>query len=134
MFTTALESALKLKEISYVNANGYPAGELKHGPIALLDSDFPVIAFCANHSTEEKLVSSLMEVKARGAPILAFAPEGMQSVAKIANDVFWLPPSIDELAPFASTVAGQLFAYHIAKARGCDIDQPRNLAKSVTVE
>ncbi len=134
MFTTALEAALKLKEISYVNANGYPAGELKHGPIALLDTEFPVIAFCANRSTEEKIASSLMEVKARGAPILAFASEGMQSVADIANDVFWLPACIDLLAPFVSSVAGQLFAYHIAKIRGCDIDQPRNLAKSVTVE
>ena len=134
MFTTALEAALKLKEISYVNANGYPAGELKHGPIALLDTNFPVIAFCADKLTEEKLASSLMEVKARGAPILAFAPEGMRSVVGIANDVVWLPPASDPFAPFASTVAGQLFAYHLAKKRGCEIDQPRNLAKSVTVE
>jgi glucosamine--fructose-6-phosphate aminotransferase (isomerizing) len=134
MFPTCLEAALKLKEISYVNANGYPAGELKHGPIALIDAHFPVIAFCANHQTEEKILSNLQEVKARGAPILALAPTHLLSVAKIADDVIWLPPTTDELSPFASTVAGQLLAYYIAKERGCDIDQPRNLAKSVTVE
>jgi glucosamine--fructose-6-phosphate aminotransferase (isomerizing) len=134
MYTTCLEAALKLKEISYVNANGYPAGELKHGPIALINSQFPVIAFCANDQTKEKILSNLMEVKARGAPIIAFAPLGMDNVQSIADDTFWLPPTIDSLAPFASTVAGQLLAYYIAKERGCDIDQPRNLAKSVTVE
>jgi glucosamine--fructose-6-phosphate aminotransferase (isomerizing) len=134
MLPTAMEAALKLKEISYVNANGYPAGELKHGPIALINDRFPVVAFCSNIQTHEKIASNLMEVKARGAPILAFAPEGMESIASIADDVFWLPPAIDPLAPFASTIAGQLFAYYVAKERGCDIDQPRNLAKSVTVE
>lgn len=134
MFPTCMEAALKLKEISYVNANGYAAGELKHGPIALIDSEFPVIAFTANHATEEKIISNLQEVKARGAPILALAPENVKAVAKIADDVIWLPPTDDLLAPFASTVAGQLLAYYIAKERGCDIDQPRNLAKSVTVE
>jgi glutamine---fructose-6-phosphate transaminase (isomerizing) len=134
MVPTGLEAALKLKEISYVNANGYPAGELKHGPIALINQQFPVVAFCANRQTHEKIVSNLMEVKARGAPVLAFAPEGTSGIENIADDIFWLPPSIDPLAPFASVVAGQLFAYYIAKERGCDIDQPRNLAKSVTVE
>lgn len=134
MFPTCLEAALKLKEITYVNANGYPAGELKHGPIALIDTQFPVVAFCGNHQTHEKIVSNLQEVKARGAPVLAFAPESLKIVSKIADDVIWLPDTIDELAPFASSVAGQLFAYYFAKTRGCDIDQPRNLAKSVTVE
>ncbi|MDE3055895.1 MAG: glutamine--fructose-6-phosphate transaminase (isomerizing) [Verrucomicrobiota bacterium] len=134
MYPTALEAALKLKEISYVNANGYPAGELKHGPIALLDRNFPVIAFCANEKTREKMISNLMEVKARGAPLLAIAPERMKEVEKIADDILWIPDSSDPLAPFPSIVAGQLFAYEIAKARGCPIDQPRNLAKSVTVE
>jgi glucosamine--fructose-6-phosphate aminotransferase (isomerizing) len=134
MYITSLEAALKLKEISYVNANGYPAGELKHGAIALINPRFPVVAFCANLQTKDKILSNLMEVKARGAPILAFAPEGMSEVGKLADDVFWLPPTIDELSPFISTVAGQLLAYFIAKIRGCDIDQPRNLAKSVTVE
>lgn len=134
MLPTAMEAALKLKEISYVNANGYPAGEIKHGPIALIDEQFPVVAFCANEQTKEKMVSNLMEVKARGAPILAFAPSSMQEIASVADDVFWLPDAIDPFAPFASTVAGQLFAYYIAKERNCPIDQPRNLAKSVTVE
>ncbi len=134
MFPTCMEAALKLKEISYVNANGYPGGELKHGPIALINPLFPVVAFCANAKTQEKIVSNLMEVKARGAPVLVFAPENLEAVKQIADDVFWLPPVRDELAPFASSVAGQLLAYYIAKERGCDIDQPRNLAKSVTVE
>jgi len=107
---------------------------LKHGAIALIHERFPVVAFCSNMQTHEKIASNLMEVKARGAPILAFAPEGLSNIASIADDVFWLPPAIDPFAPFASTVAGQLLAYYIAKERGCDIDQPRNLAKSVTVE
>ena len=134
MYPSCQEAALKLKEISYVNANGYPAGELKHGPIALLDSKFPVIAFCANALTEEKIISNLMEVKARGAPVLAIAPESLHAVKGIADDVIWVPKVRDALSPFLSTVAGQLLAYYIAKERGCDIDQPRNLAKSVTVE
>ncbi len=134
MFPTCLEAALKLKEISYVNANGYPAGELKHGPIALLDANFPVVAFCANRMTEEKIVSNLMEVKARGAPVLAIAPYSLQNIHEVADDIIWVPDVIDALSPFLSSVAGQLFAYYFAKERGCDIDQPRNLAKSVTVE
>ncbi len=134
MFTTCLEAALKLKEISYVNANGYAGGELKHGPIALISPTFPVICFCANKKTEEKIISNLMEVKARGAPIVAFAPDSMTQIHSIADDLFTLPTTIDPLAPFASAVAGQLFAYYIAKERGCDIDRPRHLAKSVTVE
>lgn len=134
MYATCLEAALKLKEISYLNANGYPAGELKHGPIALINENFPVVAFCANKQTYDKTLSSMMEVKARGAPILALAPTGADEVAAIADDVIWLPPTIDELATFPSSVAGQLLAYYIAKFRGREIDQPRNLAKSVTVE
>ncbi|PIS02844.1 MAG: glutamine--fructose-6-phosphate transaminase (isomerizing) [Chlamydiae bacterium CG10_big_fil_rev_8_21_14_0_10_42_34] len=134
MYPTCMEAALKLKEISYVNANGYPAGEIKHGPIALIDTNFPVIAFCSNKQTEDKILSNLQELKARGAPILALAPEHLTSVTKIADDVIWLPQSSDLLSPFASTIAGQLLAYYIALSRGCDIDQPRNLAKSVTVE
>ncbi len=134
MHPTCLEAALKLKEISYLNANGYPAGEMKHGPIALLSKNLPVIAFCSNRQTYDKMLSNLMEVKARKAPILAFAPHGAWEVAKIADDIIWLPATIDELATFPSSVAGQLLAYYIAKIRGADIDQPRNLAKSVTVE
>src|SRR5262249_18551629 len=134
MYPSCLEAALKLKEISYVNANGYPGGELKHGPIALLDSEFPVIALLANRLTEEKMISNLMEVKARGAPALAIAPERLKKVRGMADYVIWTPAAMDPLAPFQTAIAGQLFAYYFAKTRGCDIDQPRNLAKSVTVE
>lgn len=134
MFRTAQEAALKLKEISYVNANGYPAGELKHGPLALIDAELPVVAFCSHQKTQDKILSNLMEIKARGGPILAFAPQSFPDVTSVADDVFWLPSTIDELAPFSSAIAGQLLAYFIAKERNCDIDQPRNLAKSVTVE
>ena len=134
MFTTSLEAALKLKEISYINAQGYPAGEMKHGPIALVDSDLAVIGMCGNKHTYEKMLSNLMEVKARGAPILAFAPEGTPEIEKIATDILWLPPICDELATIPYSVASQLLAYYIALERGTDIDQPRNLAKSVTVE
>ena len=134
MHPTCLEAALKLKEISYLNANGYPAGEMKHGPIALLHNKLPVIAFTANHQTYDKMLSNLMEIKARGAPILAFATKGSKELETIANDVFYLPSTIDQLATLPSSIAGQLFAYFIAKEKGRDIDQPRNLAKSVTVE
>jgi glutamine---fructose-6-phosphate transaminase (isomerizing) len=134
MYIAGLEAALKLKEISYLNANGYPAGEMKHGPIALINPEFPIIAFCANKQTYEKMISNLMEVKARKGPILAFAPKGTLGISEIADDVLWLPPTIDELATFPSSVAGQLLAYYIAKIRGTEIDHPRNLAKSVTVE
>lgn len=134
MLPTAMESALKLKEISYVNASAYAAGELKHGPIALLNPHFPVVAFCANERTRDKIGSNLMEVKARRAPVFAIAPEHFTEMGSIADDIFYLPQTLDILAPFTSSIAGQLFAYYIAKERGCDIDQPRNLAKSVTVE
>lgn len=134
MLSTCMEAALKLKEISYVNANGYPAGELKHGPIALLNPKFPVVAFCANEKTRDKIASNLTEVKARGAPVFAIAPQNFSELDSIADDIFHVPPTLDALAPFTSSIAGQLFAYYIAKERGCDIDQPRNLAKSVTVE
>lgn len=134
MYPTALEGALKLKEISYVNANAYPAGEMKHGPIALISPDCPTVAFCANKLTIEKMLSNLMEVKARNGLVLAIAEEGMDSVADVADDVIWVPSTLDELASILSAVAAQLFAYYVAKERGTEIDQPRNLAKSVTVE
>lgn len=134
MFTTSLEAALKLKEISYINAQGYPAGEMKHGPIALIDQDLAVIGMCGNQHTLEKMISNLMEIKARGGPILAFAPVGASELEKIAADILWLPSICDELASILYSVAAQLLAYFIALERGTDIDQPRNLAKSVTVE
>ena len=134
MYPTAMEGALKLKEISYINANAYAAGEMKHGPIALIGENCPTVAFCANKQTADKFMSNLMEVKSRNGPILAIAEEGMQGLEGIADDVILVPSTIDELAPILSTVAAQLFAYYVALSRGSDIDQPRNLAKSVTVE
>ncbi len=134
MFTTSLEGALKLKEISYLHAVGYPAGEMKHGPIALIDPNLAVVAMCGNRQTYEKMLSNLMEVKARGAPILAFAPEGAEQIESIADDTFRLPLLSDALSCIPYTVASQLLAYYIALNRGTEIDQPRNLAKSVTVE
>ncbi len=135
MYQTALEAALKLKEISYTNAQGYPAGEMKHGPIALINPNLAVIGMCGNKLTQEKMLSNLMEVKARGAPILAFAPFGYQQIKMVTDDIVWMPSDIcDELACIPYSVATQLFAYFVAKQRNCEIDQPRNLAKSVTVE
>ncbi len=134
MFTTSLESALKLKEISYINAQGYPAGEMKHGPIALIDAELAVVGLCGNKHTLEKMISNLMEVKARGGPVLVFAPEGTPEIDKVATDIVYLPSICDELASILYSVATQLLAYFIAFERGTDIDQPRNLAKSVTVE
>lgn len=134
MYPTSLEAALKLKEISYLSANGYPAGEMKHGPIALVNPELVVIGLCGNLQTFDKMMSNLMEVKARGGEILIFAPKGKEEALTITNNVLWIPKTIDPLASILYSVAGQLFAYYIALLRGTDIDQPRNLAKSVTVE
>lgn len=134
MYPVSLEGALKLKEISYINANGYPAGEMKHGPIALINEECPVVALCANKTTFEKLVSNMMGVKARKGPIIAIVEQGQKGVEKIADDIIWVPATCDELAGIPTTVVTQLLAYFIAKERGADIDHPRNLAKSVTVE
>lgn len=134
MFPTALEGALKLKEISYINANGYPAGEMKHGPIALISTECPTVALCANNATYTKMISNLMEVKAREGQIISIAEKNTTGLEKVSDDILWVPKTIDCLAPILSTVVTQLFAYYIANVRGADIDQPRNLAKSVTVE
>ena len=134
MYPTALEGALKLKEISYINANGYPAGEMKHGPIALINEECPTVAFCANKMTYDKLLSNLMEVKARNGKVIAIAEEGQKGLDKIADEIIRVPKTIDELAAIPSSIAAQLFAYYVALERGTEIDQPRNLAKSVTVE
>lgn len=131
MYPSALEAALKLKEISYVNANAYPAGELKHGAIALVNSKMVVIGMLGHNETQEKVMSNLMEVKARGAKVIAFGPE---ECAHIADDLIAFNPMDSDLSPLPYAVATQLFAYYFAKMRGTDIDQPRNLAKSVTVE
>lgn len=134
MHATSLEAALKLKEISYIHAVGYPAGEMKHGPLALVCPQLAVVGLCGNKRTMDKMTSNLMEAKSRGAPILVFATEGTEEVIAMADDILWLPASCDELASIIFSVATQLFAYYIAIERGTEIDQPRNLAKSVTVE
>lgn len=134
MFPTSLEGALKLKEIAYINANGYPAGEMKHGPIALINENCPTVALCANVMTFDKLKSNLMEIKARNGRVFAVAEEGETGLEAIANDIIFVPKTIDDLASILTSVVLQLFAYYIAKERGAEIDHPRNLAKSVTVE
>jgi glucosamine--fructose-6-phosphate aminotransferase (isomerizing) len=134
MLPAALEGALKLKEISYVHAEGYHAAELKHGPIALLQPDVPVVVAVANVPGKSKTVSNMLECRARKAPVIAIATEGDEEIRSCCNDVIWVPPCQDFLAPVPVVVAMQLLAYYIAKLRGCPIDQPRNLAKSVTVE
>ena len=134
MYPTSLEAALKLKETSYLNANGLAAGEMKHGAMALVNPELAIIALCGNLHTLNKMLSNLMEVKARGGVILAFAPKGTQELTTITQDIIWMPQVSDALSSIPYSVAGQLFAYFIAKSRGTNIDQPRNLAKSVTVE
>ena len=133
-FPLALEGALKLKEISYIHAEGYPAGEMKHGPIALVDSRMPVVAVAPRGSTYEKIASNLEEIKARDGLVIAVATEGDEEIATIADRVISIPPSLEWLQPLLVAVPLQLLAYHMAVLRGCDVDQPRNLAKSVTVE
>ncbi|MCU0483971.1 MAG: glutamine--fructose-6-phosphate transaminase (isomerizing), partial [Chloroflexi bacterium] len=133
-FPTALEGALKLKEISYVHAEGYAAGELKHGPISLLDADCPLVAVATRSAVYDKLVSNIMEGRARDARVIAVATEGDAGVERFADDVVFVPDTHELLGPVLAIVPLQLFAYGVALARGTDVDQPRNLAKSVTVE
>ena len=133
-YPAALEGALKLKEISYIHAEGYPAGELKHGPIALVEPGVPVIAVATACHVYPKMLSNIQEVKARGAEVIAVASEGDDDIGTIADHVLHVPRTPELFAPVVVSVPMQLFAYHVAKLRGCDVDQPRNLAKSVTVE
>jgi len=133
-YPIALEGALKLKEISYIHAEGYAAGEMKHGPIALIDSEMPVVVLSPKDRLYEKSVSNLMEVRARNAPVIAFVSEGDHGLDQVANHVFAIPDVHPLLTPILFTVGLQLLAYHIAVQRGLDVDRPRNLAKSVTVE
>ncbi len=133
-YPSALEGALKLKEISYIHAEGYPAGELKHGPIALLDEDFPVFAIIPKSFTYEKMFSNIREVKARNARVIAIATEGDDRIGKIVDDVIYIPEVLEDFSPIPIGVAMQLFAYFVAVKNGRDVDKPRNLAKSVTVE
>jgi glucosamine--fructose-6-phosphate aminotransferase (isomerizing) len=133
-YPTAMEGALKLKEVSYLHAEGYAAGELKHGPISLLDAECPLVAVATRSAVYDKLVSNIMEGRARDARVIAVATEGDDQIARFADDVMWVPPTHEMLGPVLAIIPLQLFAYHAAVARGTDVDQPRNLAKSVTVE
>jgi glucosamine--fructose-6-phosphate aminotransferase (isomerizing) len=133
-FPVALEGALKLKEISYIHAEGYPAAEMKHGPIALIDDDMPVVVIATNKGTYEKVISNIQEVKARKGIIIAIVTEGDTTVKNLADYVIEIPETEEMMVPLLATVPLQLLAYHIAVLRGCNVDQPRNLAKSVTVE
>lgn len=133
-YPVALEGALKLKEISYAHAEGYAGGEMKHGPIALIDKNFPTVAIVTKNKLYEKLISNLHEIKARGGPVLAIATSGDKTISSIADDVIYVPETLPQLEPLINTVPLQLFAYHYAVIKGCDVDKPRNLAKSVTVE
>ncbi len=130
----ALEGALKLKEISYIHAEGYPAAEMKHGPIALIDENMPVVFICTRDSAYDKVMSNMSEVRARKGRIIAIASEGDKDVASHADHVIYVPPTLQMLQPLLSVIPLQMLAYHVAVGRGCDVDQPRNLAKSVTVE
>jgi len=140
-YPVALEGALKLKEISYIHAEGYPAGEMKHGPNALIDENLPVVIVATRDPADagsivryEKTLSNLKEVKARSGQVIALATEGDEEIREAADQVLWIPPAPELLLPILEIVPLQLLAYHIAVRRGCDVDQPRNLAKSVTVE
>jgi glutamine---fructose-6-phosphate transaminase (isomerizing) len=133
-FPVALEGALKLKEISYVHAEGYPAAEMKHGPIALIDENMPVFVIATNLSAYDKIVSNIQEVKARKGVVIALVTEGDELVKHLADHTIEIPPTEEPFTPLLSVIPLQLLAYHIALLRGCDVDQPRNLAKSVTVE
>ncbi len=133
-YAVAMEGALKLKEISYIHAEAYAAGELKHGTLALIEEDVPVVALATQEALIDKMVSNIQEVKARGASVLALAMEGLEEVEKVANSVVYIPRTHPLLSPVLSVIPLQLLAYYTAVARGCDVDKPRNLAKSVTVE
>jgi glucosamine--fructose-6-phosphate aminotransferase (isomerizing) len=133
-FPTALEGALKLKEISYIHAEGYPAAEMKHGPIALVDEHTPSVFVMPQGGVYDKVMSNLEEIKARGGPVIAIAPQDDRQIGRLADDVIYVPRVDESLSPLINIIPLQLLAYHIAVLRGCDVDKPRNLAKSVTVE
>jgi len=134
LFPVAMEGALKLKEISYIHAEGYAAGEMKHGPIALVDDNLPVVVVAPQDAWYEKIISNIQEVKARKGNVIAIVTEGDTGLKELTGDVIEIPRSHPALAPLLAVIPLQLMAYHIAVLRGCNVDQPRNLAKSVTVE
>ena len=133
-YAVALEGALKMKEISYIHAESYAAGELKHGTIALIDDHQPVIALCCNTRLQEKTISNIVEVKARGAEVLAVTYKDNQKIVSVADDIIYVPQTENVFSAVAEIIPLQLLAYYVAKENGCDIDKPKNLAKSVTVE
>jgi glucosamine--fructose-6-phosphate aminotransferase (isomerizing) len=133
-YPVALEGALKLKEISYIHAEGYPAAEMKHGPIALIDQEMPVIVIAPHDSLYEKVVSNIQEIKARKGTIIAVVTEGDETIANMADFVIEIPETLECLSPLLTVVPLQLFSYYVAISKGKNVDQPRNLAKSVTVE
>ena len=133
-YPVALEGALKLKEISYIHAEGYPAAEMKHGPIALIDSDMPVVVVATHDAMYEKVISNIQEIKARKGRVIALVTKGDETIAKIADEVLELPDVLECLEPLVATIPLQLLSYHVAVCKGKNVDQPRNLAKSVTVE
>ncbi len=133
-YPIAFEGAIKLKEISYVHAEGYGAGEMKHGPIAMIDENFPTVAIATKDSVYEKMISNIQQLKARKGPVIAVATEGDTDIGKLADDVMYVPETIEMLSPILNVVPLQLFAYYFAKEKGLNVDRPRNLAKSVTVE
>ncbi len=133
-FPVAMEGALKLKEVSYIHAEGYPAGEMKHGPIALIDQEMPVIAIAVRDELYDKMMSNIEQVKAREGTVIAVGSEGDDELADKADHVIQVSEASSLLSPISTAIPLQIFAYHIAVRRGCDVDQPRNLAKTVTVE
>ena len=133
-YPVALEGALKLKEISYIHAEGYPAAEMKHGPIALVDQDMPIVFIATHHKLYEKIISNMQEVKSRKGRILAIVTEGDEHVREIADNVIEIPKTENCLVPLLSVVPLQILAYYVAVDKGLNVDMPRNLAKSVTVE
>ena len=133
-FAVCLEGALKLKEISYIPTEAYAAGEMKHGPIALLDTESPVVVVADDGPVFGKLVSNIEEVRARGADVIAVATDGNEVIGELSKDVLWVPKTDHHLAPILTVIPLQLLAYHIAGIKGLNVDQPRNLAKTVTVE
>jgi glucosamine--fructose-6-phosphate aminotransferase (isomerizing) len=133
-FPVALEGALKLKEVAYVHAEGYNAAEMKHGPIALIDENLPCLILAPTDSVYDKNVNHIREIKARSGRVIAVATQGNEEIKEIADDVIYIPKTLEMLTPILSVIPLQLLAYYIAVARGADVDKPRNLAKSVTVE
>ena len=134
LYPVAMEGALKLKEISYIHAEGYPAAEMKHGPIALIDENMPVVVIALQDKSYDKIVSNIQEIKARKGKVIAIVTEGDTTIREMADHVLEIPSTLETLASLLTVIPLQLLSYHIAVLRGCSVDQPRNLAKSVTVE